>query len=56
MEDTIRDLAIYSFQNKFDYIRDFIPENVEIHSIGHVVNYYKNDMIIDSTVIPPLGK
>jgi hypothetical protein len=32
-----------------DYCFYFIPEKVEVKTAFHVINYYKNDIILDST-------
>lgn len=36
------------FKQFSDYCCSFVPEKVEVKSASHVINYYKNDIIVDS--------
>ncbi len=49
MQDTLQTLILANFYNYEAAIKNFIPNKVEILNTNHILNYYADGKITDST-------
>lgn len=48
MQDSLLHLCQKSFQNYLDFISYFVPKNVDVVSTFEVINFFKNNFILNS--------
>jgi hypothetical protein len=48
MQDSLLHLCLKSFYNFSNYLKQFVPDKVDILTASHIVNYYSGGVVMDS--------